>query len=110
MTVGIKANGTHRAPLQKNGNRLRNNHVKLMRRSCLLAALIAFPFIGQASNKDGQKPPILKDWPGSDVSLTLQNKGKRTEAERKLTECKSDADSLFRQKRYEEAARGYQKC
>jgi membrane protease YdiL (CAAX protease family) len=100
----------------KRGNRSRSissRHrcVALIRRSCLVTLIGVFLFVAEASNKHAQnKPPSVKERPWPDVSLTLQTKGKRTEAERKLIDCKSAGDSMFREKRYEAAIEQYQQC
>jgi tetratricopeptide (TPR) repeat protein len=100
----------------KSGNRRRSissrhRRVAILRRSCLLPLIIALQFAAEASNKyaqDNPRPVKERSWP--DVSLTLQTKGKRTEAERKLIECKSAGHSMFREKRYEPAIGQYEQC
>ena len=79
---------------------------------CLLALIILFPFAGHAATNEPRldKQSRVKDWSGPDISLSLQNQGKRTAAEKALAECKAGAGSMLREKRYNDAAREFQRC
>jgi len=60
--------------------------------------------------KSATPSPAPKVWSPPDVSLTLQNDGKQSEVAREVNKHRSSAKSLYRKKRYEEAAREYQQC
>jgi hypothetical protein len=88
--------------------KLRIDVVSRYRCAALPFTLLVISCVSAHAQERQGKPPQVQNWSGPNVSLSLQNKGTRTEAERKLADCKSAADPLYREKRYEEAAAGYQ--
>jgi tetratricopeptide (TPR) repeat protein len=84
-----------------------------MPKSSLSIILICAAFFIQAAraeNKSPKLPSPLKDWNEPNISLKLQNGGRQSDIERELSAHRSSARSLYRERRYEEAAREYQKC
>src|SRR5438132_7262156 len=70
---------------------------------------ILLSHVVRADNKFATPSSQIKDWK-PDTPLRLQNEGKQSKLESELSAHKSSAQSLYREKRYEEAAREYQKC
>src|SRR6266567_792991 len=75
-----------------------------------MAAVIAVVAAALASGQTirREREWNTKTWP--DISLKLENPGKQSEAARAFAEHESAARLFFQQKRYEDAAREYQKC
>jgi membrane protease YdiL (CAAX protease family)/Flp pilus assembly protein TadD len=84
-----------------------------MPKSSFSIILICAAFLIQAAraeNKSLKLPSPLKDWNEPNISLKLQDGDKQSDTERELSAHRSSARSLYRERRYEEAAREYQKC
>lgn len=84
-----------------------------MLKFCLsLTIFCAFSWSCPAATPTKSATPLPgpKEWSPPDVSLALPNDGKQSEVGRELNKHRSSAKSLYREKRYEEAAREYQQC